>query len=111
MQYDWIKLPLYEEWDYEYNTGIGGQSIDFRIYYSDRTQRWSFNASYANGDAIVEGTALVPLKPMLEYSIDGVSGFLWLEPVSSEINEAILHPDMIHKYYNLYYISWEVGEE
>ena len=111
MQYNWIKLPLYEEWDYDYNVGIGGQSIDFRIYYSDRTKQWSFDASYANGGHIIQGTVLIPLKPMLEYAIDGVNGFMWLEPVSVELNEAVLHPDLLHKYYNLYYIYWDdVGE-
>lgn len=110
MQYNWIKLPLYEEWDYDYNVGIGGQSIDFRIYYSDRTKQWSFDASYANGGHIIQGTVLIPLKPMLEYAIDGVSGFMWLEPVSLELNETVLHPDMLHKYYNLYYIYWDVEE-
>lgn len=110
MQYNWIKLPLYEEWDYDYNVGIGGQSIDFRIYYSDRTKQWSFDASYANGGHIIQGTVLIPLKPMLEYAIDGVSGFMWLEPISLELNETVLHPDLLHKYYNLYYIYWDVEE-
>lgn len=111
MQYNWIKLPLYEEWDYDYNVGVGGQSIDFRIYYSDRTKQWSFDASYANGGHIIQGTVLTPLKPMLEYAIDGVSGFMWLEPISLELNETVLHPDLLHKYYNLYYIYWDDVEE
>lgn len=106
MEYEWIKLPLYPEWDYKYNVSIAGQSVDLRIYYSDRTQKCSFDASYANGDIILEGSLLVPYTPTLEYKIEGVSGFLWLEPISQDINEATLNPDHIYKYFNLYYIYW-----
>lgn len=105
-EYSWVKLPLYEDWDYRYNVGVADKSIDFRFYYSDRTQKWSFDVSYANGETILEGSLLVPLTPSLEYKIEGVSGFLWLEPISQEINEAVLHPDHLYKYYNLYYIYW-----
>lgn len=106
MEYNWIKLPLYDSWDYEYEADVGS-GITLRIYYSDRTKQWSYDASYLDGTYIVQGSALIPLSPMLEYAITGVSGFMWMEPIAEERNEVLLHPDQIHKYYNLFYTYWE----
>lgn len=104
MEFEWTKLPLYDSWDYEYTVTIVNQSITFRFYYNDRNQVWSFSAFYSDDEAIVEGRAISPFKPMMFEMIDGVGGFLWLEPISQEINESVLHPDLLHKYYNLYHI-------
>lgn len=104
MEFEWTKLPLYDSWDYNYSVSIANQNITFEFYYNDRNQVWSFAAYYSDDVAIVEGQAISPLKPMMLDMIPEVGGFLWLEPISQEINEATLHPSLLHKYYNLYYI-------
>lgn len=107
MEYSWINLPLYDDWDYKYTVPVGSQNIEWRIYYSDRTETWMLDASLSTGEPIVQGIALLKLTPMFENKIEGVNGFLWLEPIAQESNEALLHPDLLYKYYNLYYIFWE----
>lgn len=106
MEYEWIKLPLYTEWDFEYKVPVVSQEVVLRFYYEDRAQQWFFDASYATGEIITQGQALLSLTPMLDGGIEGVNGFLWLEPIQREINEVIAHPDMVSKYYNLYFIHW-----
>lgn len=106
MEYNWVKLPLYDSWDYKYNASIGTQSVDLRIYYNDRNQTWSFSAAYSDGENIIQGSRLIPLSPMTDLKIRGLQGFLWLEPISQEINETVINPEQLQKYYNLYYISY-----
>lgn len=105
MIYNWIKLPLYDNWDYEYSAPVNGVNLNFRIYYSDRTKLWSINLSYTDDADIVLGEALLPYRPIMLGAVDGVIGYLWLEEISSlTSDEAKANPDRIDKYYNLYYI-------
>lgn len=104
MDYNWIKLPLYDSWDYEYNVTVDSVNLGFRIFYSDRTKSWSIDLSYADGESIVEGERIVPFRPIMDDKVKGISGFMWLEPISSEQPNINAYPDQIHRYYNLYFI-------
>lgn len=104
MDYNWIKLPLYDSWDYDYTVPVDGLNLTFRIYYSDRTKKWSLDLSHADGVDIILGESLLPYKSMMLGAVDGIIGYLWLEAISNDINETVINPERLDKYYNLYYI-------
>lgn len=104
--YNWTKLPLYDEWDYKYVVPINNRSFEWRLFYSDRTRTWSVDVIHEEGDIIIQGDAIFALSPSLE-GVLGFPGFLWLEPKSQDINETVDNPELLYKYYNLYYIWWE----
>lgn len=104
IEFNWIKLPLYDSWDYEYTVTINDVNVTIRLFYSDRTKSWSMDLSYTDGEFIAEGVALHKLDPVLKNSINDENGFFWIEPISENINQTVLHPDQLHKYYNFYYI-------
>lgn len=104
MDYNWIKLPLYDSWDYEYTVTVDTVNVSFRIFYSDRTKNWSLDLSYADGENIIQGVGLVPFGLIAEDKVAGVNGFLWLEPISSEQTVYDIYNEQLHLYYNLYYI-------
>lgn len=103
----WTKLELYEDWDYRYTVVLEGQSYVLRLYYSERMGRWSIDISEENGVDICLGEALLPYKKHTIRAGYGLSGYLWLEPIAYNLNETTLHPDLLHKYYNFYYILEE----
>lgn len=105
MIYNWTQLPLYDSWDYEYSIALEGVSYRVRLYYSDRTQTWSVDVSLEEGDALIQGEALLPYKLNIADKIDTLNGFFWLEPISLDDNETFLHPDLLFKYFNLFYIT------
>ena len=105
MIYNWTQLPLYDSWDYEYSIALQGVSYRLRLYYSDRTTKWSIDISLEEGDALIQGEALLPYKLNLAGRIESLVGFFWLEPISIDDNETFLHPDLLFKYFNLYYIT------
>ena len=104
MEYNWIKLPLFDSWDYDYTTVIQGTSYTIRLYYSDRTEVWSIDIALEEGTDLLRGEALTPYKPTAIDRIPSLTGFFWLEPISLEDNETFLHPSLLFKYFNLYYI-------
>lgn len=106
MEFSWTVLPLYSSWDYEYRVELVGKAYNIRVYYSDRTKKWSFDLSEADGDFIRTGTTLLNKKMNL-IDVLKPNSFFYLEPVSEDINEAQLHPDMIHKYFNFFFIEME----
>lgn len=104
IEYTWIKLPLYDSWDYGYTVTIRDINLTIRLFYSDRDKSWSMDLSYTDGDFIATGAKLHKLEPTLKGAIESDNGFFWVEPISENINQTILHPDQLHKYYNFYYI-------
>lgn len=104
MNYDWVKIPLFEEWDYKMNIVLENSSFILRLYYSDRTQKWSIDVSSEDGDDYILGETILPYKPTMVGSIEGLSGGFWLEPISFDENETQINPSLLFKYYNLYYI-------
>lgn len=105
MIYNWTQLPLYDSWDYDCSVALEGVSYIIRLYYSDRTQKWSIDISEEGGDFLIQGEALLPFKMSIMDRIPALSGFFWLEPISLDANETFLHPDLLFKYFNLFYIT------
>jgi hypothetical protein len=101
---NWNKLPLFDAWDYDFSVDLEDESYTFRIYYSERTEKWSVDISLEDGEVLVEGEAILPYKMGVLNKIPSLSGFLWLEAISQNDNETLNHPDRIDKYYNFYYI-------
>lgn len=101
----WIKLPLYSDWDYKYSVVLEGQPVVLRMYYSERTEKWSIDLSLETGEDISLGEALSVFKKHLVRQGYGLTGYFWLEPIGQDDNQTPLHPDLLHKYYNFYYIN------
>lgn len=104
MDYNWVKLPLFDSWNYEYTVVLEGVSYILRISYSDRTQTWSLDVSLEEGENLLQGESLLPYKITGLDKISSLSGFFWVEPISLDDNETFLHPDLLYKYFNLYYL-------
>lgn len=104
MIYNWIKLPLFDSWDYDYTTVIHGKSYTLRLSYNNRTETWSLDISLEEGTDLLQGESLIPYKPTGLDKIQDLTGCFWLEPVSIDDNETLLHPSLLFKYFNFYYI-------
>lgn len=104
MVYTWYKLPLFDSWDYDYTIVIENVSYTLRLYYSDRTERWSFDISLEQGNMLLEGESLMPYKVSGIERVESLTGFFWVEPISIEENETYKHPSLLFKYFNFYYI-------
>ena len=65
-------------------------SYRIRLYYSDRTEKWSVDVYLEEGDALIQGEAMLPYKLNLVDRINTLSGF-WLEPISIDDNETFLY--------------------
>ena len=104
MKYNWIKLPLFDSWDYDYATVIQDTSYVLRFYYSDRMKTWSMDLALEEGEDLLQGEALLPYKVTAADRVNNLAGFFWLEAISLDDNETFLHPDLLYKYFNLYYI-------
>lgn len=110
MAWNFVDLPLYEEYDYNYTVSLEGEAYNLRIYFNQRMGLWFLDLSRDNGEVIVEGVGLHKYYPILnENKIPELSGFMWLQPTGDGLDESLLHPDLIAKYYKLYYL-WEVAE-
>lgn len=104
MIYNWIKLPLFDSWDYQFTTVIQDVSYVIGIYYSDRMKVWSLDISLEEGENLLQGESILPYKITALDKVPALTGFFWLEPISIDDNETFLHPDLLFKYFNLYYI-------
>ena len=103
-------LPLYSDPDYYYVVSLQGIAYKIRFYYNERVARWCMDLSYADGTPIVLGESLVRNFPMfLDYHIEGLTGYFFLEEVGKNINETNNNPYEVWKYFRLYYI-YESGE-
>jgi hypothetical protein len=102
--YTWTKLPLFDEWDYRYTVPLEGSSYSIRLYYSDRTEKWTMDLSQEGGDPLWLGEAISSFKAIMEGQIRGLNGFFWLEPIAQDFNQTNIHPSDLFKYFNFYYI-------
>lgn len=105
MAYTWTKLPLFDEWDYEYTVVLEETSYTLRLYYSDRVKKWSIDIVLEDGAVLLEGETLLSEKITAEFIYPNLSGFFWLEPIGKDLNETISHPSLLPKYFNFYYIG------
>lgn len=104
MEVEWTKLPLYDSWDFKYTVTLEEVSYEIRLYYSDRMERWSIDIGLEGGEQLVLGEAILPFDASLGWRVEGLNGFFWIEPIAQDDNETNLHPDLLFKYFNFYYI-------
>lgn len=106
MSFKYVSLPLFEDDFYNYAVSLEGESYNVELVYNERMALYIFNLYTADNTPIVLGQAFVPNAPMLlDYAIDGLSGYFWLESKSANDQEAYKsYPDKIHQYYNFYYL-------
>ena len=105
-----IALPLYEEEDYSYTVTLEGEAYDLRIYYNTRMSKWFLDLVRDDGTPMVVGVGMEIYYPILrEYYLEGISGFMWLQPIGDDGNESPEHPELLSKYYELFYM-WQVEE-
>lgn len=110
MKFVQVQLPLYEEEDYTYTVSLEGQAYNLRIYYNRRMQVWFLDVTRDDGIDIALGVGLTAYAPILkEYSTPGLTGFMWLQSVGGNDNQTQLHPSLLSKYYELFYI-WQEEE-
>ena len=105
VEFNWVKLPLFDSWDYTFTITLDGVSYTIRMYYSDRAKQWSMDLYLEEGEILVEGEIVSPYKPSIYDRVDSVGGYFWLEPIALDDNETFDHPDLLFKYFNFYYIS------
>lgn len=104
MEVEWTKLPLYDSWDFKYTVVLEQVSYVLRLYYSDRTKTWSIDLSLEEGENLVLGESLMPYGNTMGWRVEGLNGFFWLEAIAQDDNETYLHPDLLFKYFNFYYL-------
>ena len=100
----YVNLPLFKDDSFTYTIPLEGITYRFNFYYNSREESWLFDIRYSNGEAVVLGEALVAQYPMLlDYNLEGLSGFLWMEPIGENQNQTVINPFEIHQYYTLRY--------
>lgn len=103
-------MPLFNDWDYNYQISLEGNSYLVRIYYNERMQGWGFDLALEGGGNIVVGERLVPHYPLLaDYVKPNLTGFLWLEPIGGSIEKFREEPQNLHKWFRLYYVFNDEG--
>jgi len=107
----YVSLPLYNDSDFEYEISLENNYYTLRLYYNERAEGWFFELRDGENSMLVAGERLVSLYPInLYYNIPDLTGFLWLEPIGSNINETVINPFYLSQYYRLYYIRFEESE-
>lgn len=106
MAFLYVKLPLFEDQDYEYQVSLEGNSYVYRVYYNTRAALWFWELRIEGGEYIIRGEALVPNYPIgIDYILPNLSGYFWMEPIQTLNTESYKqYPELIAQYYNLYYI-------
>ena len=100
----YVNLPLFDNPSYSYRISLEEISYKFKFYFNTRDNRWMFDLSYADGEPIVLGEALVPNYPiLLDYNIENLSGYMYLQPIGENQNETITNPYELNQYYTLRY--------
>ena len=111
MALKYVSLPLYNDPYYTYAVSLEGNSYVLEFTYNERMESYCFGLLDANQNPIVVGERLVPTYPMFrEYALIDLSGWFWMEEISSIISEPYKkYPQNIDEYYNFYYV-WDDGE-
>lgn len=101
----YVPLPLFNEWDYQYQIALEGSAYQVRIYYNERIKGWCFDLSAEGGSNVVVGERLVPYFPILQdYVTPNLTGFIWLEPVGASVEKFREEPENLYKWFRCYYI-------
>ena len=101
----YIPMPLFSDSSYSYDISLEGNAYSFKAYYNERAEGWFFNLSEKDGNPLVLGERLVAEYPiMLEYALENLSGFLYLEPIGNSSEKYRTNPFELSKWFRLFYI-------
>ena len=102
---NYVKLPLYEDSDYNYAVNLQGQSYILDFKYNERAQLYFLSVYTAENVPIILGVALVPTYPITkDHALFPLTGFFWMEERAAILSEPYkVYPDKISEYYNFYY--------
>lgn len=110
-----VGIPLSpEKANYFVTVSLEGNSYRVWLYYNERMEQWIFNLSTPDDIPVVMGVGVVPQYPMLlDYGINELTGFFYFEPIGKKINQTLVNPFEIWKYYTLtyYYDNGKLDEE
>lgn len=111
MALNYVSLPLYPDSFYNYSVTLEGNSYIPEFTYSERMGLYTFSLYDAERNPLITGEALVPSYPMFrEYALPDLSGWFWMEEISTIISEPYkTYPDKIDQYYLFYYV-WETED-
>lgn len=108
----YVTLPLYEDSDYQYDISLEGNYYTLRLYYNERAEAWFFELRDGENTMLVGGERLVPYYPLLRnYSLENLTGMIWLEYIGYDMNETLSNPFELSKYNKLFYIYDDGVEE
>ena len=105
-------LPLYSDASYQYGVSLESNSYVLVFNYNERCKLYFLSLLESDLTPIVQGIALTPSYPiMIDYPIENLSGWFWLEPKSELLSEPYkLYPENIDQYYDFYY-TYVTSEE
>lgn len=104
---NYVKLPLYEDSDYNYAVNLQGQSYILDFKYNERSQLYFLSVYTAENVPIILGVALVPTYPITkDNALFPLTGFFWMEEKAAILSEPYkVYPDKVNEYYNFFY-TW-----
>lgn len=100
----YVSLPLYDSFDYEYPISIQGNSFLFRLYFNERLQQWFYDVTDDAGANLIAGRRLTLQGTCWIAEIQELNGCLYLEPIGFDLNETLANYDKLYKYYKLFYL-------
>ena len=108
---NYIRLPLYEDPDYNYAVNLQGTSYRLDFKYNERVGLYYLSLYTAENVPVVVGVGLVPSYTIMQdYALNTLTGYFWLEEKGSIISEPYkTYPDKIAQYYDLFY-RWETED-
>ena len=100
-----VNLQLFDVPFYSYSASLEGESYLLKFVFNERSRLYYLSLYNSDGDPLFLGVAVIPGYPIgLDYAINGLSGFFWLEQKGELQAEPYkLFPDKLSEYYTLSY--------
>ena len=100
----YVGMPLYDSFDYEYPINMEGSSYIFRVYFNERLKQWFYDLIADSGEKLISGRRLTLQGTSWVAEVQELNGCLYLEPIGLEINETMANYDKLFKYFKLHYL-------
>ena len=101
---NFVNMPLYDSYDYEYPVSLQGNSYIFRMYFNERLQEWYLDLIDDNGVRLISGRRMVFQGTVWVDEVQELSGCFYLEPIGLDKNETAANYDKLYKYYKMFYL-------
>lgn len=101
---NFVALPLYDSYDYEYPVSLQENSYLLRIYFNERLQEWYVDVTDDSGTKLISGRRLTLEGTVWLEEVQELSGCLYLEPIGLDRKETVANYDKLYKYYKLFYL-------